>query len=103
MSYIEFKDFNFKLVVIQQLMYERELITPKFDAYDFAASYKERAIEIDEEGYEIIPEIKDYFEKLEVDEKYAAEITEIYQDGAAQNSINSVKSFLTFSIVVNYS
>jgi len=51
-----FKDFNFKLMVIQKLIYEMEILIPKFNVYDFAKNYKTRSINIDEEGYEIIPE-----------------------------------------------
>ncbi len=78
---IEFADFNFKLAVIQVLMYEKKLLQPQFDLYDFVDNYAERKIDVEEEGYEFIPEVTDYFRTLEIDEKYADEITEINQDG----------------------
>ncbi len=78
---IEFADFNFKLAVIQQLMYNKKLIEPAFDLYDFVDNYKEREIDVEEEGYEFIPEVIEYFKNLEIDKKYAEEIVEIYQDG----------------------
>lgn len=78
---IEFTDFNFKLAVIQQLMYNKKLIEPAFDLYDFVDNYKEREIDIEEEGYGFIPEVIEYFKNLEIDKKYAEEIVEIYQDG----------------------
>jgi hypothetical protein len=78
---IEFTDFNFKLAIIQQLMYEKKLIVPAFDLYDFADNYKEREIDIEAEGYGFISEVIEYFKNLEIDKKYAEEIVEISQDG----------------------
>lgn len=78
---IEFKDFNFKLAVIQILMYEKELITPKFDLYEFVDLYDKREIDIEEEGYDFIPEVTDYFENLEIDARFAEHVTEVIQDG----------------------
>ena len=78
---IVFADFNFKLSVVQILMYEKGLIEPAFDVYEFAERYTVREIDIEEDGYEIIPEVKDWFEQLEVDQKFTGEITSIQQDG----------------------
>jgi hypothetical protein len=78
---LKFADLNFKLAVIQVLMYEKGLLTPKFDAWDFADSYTERKIDIEEEGYEPIEEIRQYFMDLKIDRKYAAEVTELDLDG----------------------
>lgn len=77
----KFKDFNFKLAVIQVLMYDKELLKPKFDTFDFVANYKERKIDTDKEGYEIIPEVKKYFEDLEIPVDLLNQVTSIYQDG----------------------
>lgn len=79
---IEFADFNFKLAVVQVLMYEKELLLPKFDIYEFTKRYTARVIDLEEEGYDLIPEVTAYFEKLEIDKKFAEEITEIYQLGS---------------------
>ncbi|SFM80753.1 hypothetical protein SAMN05428949_0864 [Chitinophaga sp. YR627] len=78
---IQFTDFNFKLAVIQQLMYEKKFIAPVFDLYEFIRDHSAREIDVEEEGYAFIPEVTAYFEALEIDRKYAAEITEISQDG----------------------
>lgn len=79
-QFIDFKDFNFKLAVINVLMYEKELITPKFDIYNFLKTL-DRDIDIEKEGYDIIPEIKEYFTNLKIDINLAKEVTEIIQDG----------------------
>lgn len=78
---IEFKDFNFKLAVIQVLMYEKKILQPVFDLHDFIQNYEQRVINIEKEGYHFIAEVTAYFESLEIDEKYANEVTEISQDG----------------------
>lgn len=81
MAKVEFKDFNFKLAVIQVLMYEKELLQPMFDLDEFVDSYKARKIDIDEEGYDLIPEVKKYFEELEIPASMLSEVDEISQDG----------------------
>ncbi len=80
---IEFKDFGFKLSIIQELMYDKELLKPKFDLYEFVEWYDKRKIDIEEEGYEPIPEVTQWFRDLPVPKKYAPEITRIYQDGGS--------------------
>ncbi len=78
---VQFKDFNFKLAVIERLMYQQGVLTPRFDVYDFVAAYPERQIDIEEEGYEIIPEVRAYFEQLAIPAELLPSIAEIYQDG----------------------
>jgi len=78
---IQFQDFNFKLLVIEELMYNKNLLQPKFDVYEFAPLYKQREINIDNEGHTAIPEVFQYFASLEIDKELAKEITELYQDG----------------------
>lgn len=53
---LEFANINFKLAVVQELMYEKKLLEPVFDIYEFAEEYTRREIDIDEEGYEPIKE-----------------------------------------------
>ena len=78
---IEFKDLNFKLAVIQELMYNKCLIEPEFDVYEFIESYDKRKIDVDEEGYEPIPEVLQYFENFEVPEELAKNIDYLSLDG----------------------
>ncbi len=77
---IEFDDFGFKVCVIQELMYNKELLKPKFYLDEFVEWYDKRRIDLKEEGYEPIAEVTQYFRDLEVPKKLASEITEIYQD-----------------------
>ncbi len=77
----KFEDFNFKLAVIQKLMYEQDVLSPRFDVYDFVKNYEARQIDIDAEGYEIIPEVKHYFEQLEIPVSTLPNIEKLFQDG----------------------
>ncbi|MBV8251335.1 MAG: hypothetical protein JO154_01910 [Chitinophaga sp.] len=88
---IEFTDFNFKLAVIQQLMYEKNLLQPVFDLYEFVENYQPRKIDVEKEGYAFIPEVTAYFESLEIDRKFADEITEIQQDGGDDIYLNMLR------------
>lgn len=78
---VQFEDFNFKLAVIQELMYERDVLQPRFDLYDFVESYTARDIDIEKEGYDVIPEVRAYFEALEIPADALPEIEDLYQDG----------------------
>lgn len=55
-AYLKFENFNFKLAIIQELMYEQEVLAPKFDAYDYCDKH---GIDIDGYYCEIIPEIRE--------------------------------------------
>lgn len=78
---LEFTNFNFKLAVIQELMYEKELLTPIFDVYEFAEEYTKREIDIDDEGFEPIKEVKKWFKDLQIPKSLANELTVIDMDG----------------------
>ena len=78
---LKFDNFNFKLCIIQVLMYEKKLLKPKFDIYEFAKCYPTREINIEEEGYDPIKPAIEYFKKLEIPSSLASEIEEIIMDG----------------------
>lgn len=85
---IEFADFNFKLAVIEELMYNKELLKPKFDVYEFAEINNIEGFSAIEGGYEPIPEVVEYFKALEIDINLAKQVTEIYQDGGNEIYMN---------------
>lgn len=78
---LTFQDQSFRLAVLNILMYDKNLFEPAIDAFEFARNYDKRIIDIDEEGFEIIPEILEYFNKLEILDSHVKDIDEIYQDG----------------------
>lgn len=78
---IVFADLNFKLAVIQELMYEQKILKPEFDVYAFARQYKDRQIEVTKEGDAPIPEALEYLKNLDIDQAFAEKITSLEQDG----------------------
>ncbi|OHD09569.1 MAG: hypothetical protein A2086_04265 [Spirochaetes bacterium GWD1_27_9] len=78
---VKFTDFNFKLMVLQELMYNKESLIPQFDVYDFAESHTKRKINIEKEGYKIIPEVEKYFQDIDIPKEMLESIKELSQDG----------------------
>ncbi|MDO4880913.1 MAG: hypothetical protein Q3983_06505 [Capnocytophaga sp.] len=78
---LSFTDFNFKLAIMQELMYNQEVLQPKFDVYDFCEDYSKR--EIDPEDYyeRMIPEVKRWFNEYPIPVSFASLVTELYFDG----------------------
>jgi len=74
-------DFNFKLMVINQLMYIDKVLLPKFDVWGFAKTYDKRKINIEEEGYAPISEVISYFKGLEISMDLLIDIKELQPDG----------------------
>ena len=88
---ITFQDFGFKLSIIQELMYNKNLITPAFDLFEFVDWYTKRDIDLEEEGYEPIKEVTQYFRDLPIPKRLAPEITKIYQDGGNNIYLNLLR------------
>ncbi len=76
-----FKDISFKLMVIEELMYNQKVLEPVFDIHQFIEEYTGRDISFEEDGYEVIPEVLKYFKNLEIPEDKRLLVTELYQDG----------------------
>lgn len=74
---IPFTDTNFKLAVVQELMYNQGLL-PRFDLRAHAAA---QGFTYDAGSFEAVPEALAYFEALEVPAELAEKITEIEMDG----------------------
>lgn len=80
----QFKDLNFKLLVIQALMYDQEKLTPRFEVREFARRYTAREIMIEDEGYDPIPEVLDYFRGLPLAPALLAQVEELGFDGGLE-------------------
>ena len=78
---VKFKDFNFKLLVVEQLMYQRRVLKPKFDVWKFARNYTDREIDIEAEGYAVIPEAMRHFQDLALSKQDLAKVTRLTLDG----------------------
>ena len=79
-SYLHFENFNFKLAILQILMYDFNVLDSQFDIYEFVDTYNHRPIYLQEEGYDIIPEVYEYFKDIEIEVDYAQYVQEIVMD-----------------------
>lgn len=78
---LSFDNFNFKLAIVNELMYEQNLIQPKFDVYDFAKDYTKREIDTFEEGdFQPIREVKKWFQELAVSAALAGKVEHLCLD-----------------------
>ncbi len=78
----QFEDINFKLIIINELMYEKKLLTPAFNLMSFAKEFDHR--EISTKGYDIIPEALEYMTGLKIPEELMSSITELTYDPASE-------------------
>ena len=81
---LHFQNLNFKLAVIQVLMYEKELLTPKFDIWAFTKACACRTVGLEEEDGGPIPEALRWFERLPVPAGLAGAVTELRMDSDNQ-------------------
>lgn len=85
---LHFDNINFKLTIIQVLMYDLEVLKPVFNIFDFAEEFSE--LDIDTESMEIIQPALDHFEKLQIPKEYAQHVQEIYMDGGNEIYLNLI-------------
>lgn len=76
---LEFDNFNFKLAIMQVLMYDLEVLEPYFDIYDFAMQYEGK--EIDTESFKVSKPVLNFFKKLPIPKRLAEQVEEISMDG----------------------
>ncbi|MGP1611611.1 MAG: DUF6892 domain-containing protein [Catonella sp.] len=87
-DFLHFDNINFKLAIVQTLMYDLKLLEPSFDIYDFANQYKDE--EIDTESYTIIKPALNYFRNLPIPKKFASQVETIYMDGGNEVYMNLI-------------
>lgn len=87
-KYLLFDNLNFKLAIIQVLMYDLEILKPAFDIYNFAEEFSE--LDIDTESTELIEPALDYFKNLQIPQKYANQVKEIDMDGGNEIFMNLI-------------
>lgn len=79
-SVVEFVDPNFKLLVLEHLMFEAKVIEPAFRIEGFVAAWKERDIDLTEEGYdEPIAEVAAWFAAYPIDRKHLKKVRSLAQ------------------------
>ena len=87
-GYLQFDNFNFKLAIIQELMYDINVLQPEFDIYEFAKEYKGE--EIDTESETAIEPALDYFKNLQIPKSLAKEVGSFYMDGCNEVYMNII-------------
>ena len=87
-GYLQFDNFNFKLAIIQELMYDINVLQPEFDIYEFAKEYKGE--EIDTESDTVIEPALDYFRNLQIPKSLAKEVGSFYMDGGNEVYMNII-------------
>ena len=83
-----FRDFNFKLLVIEKLMYEEEMLTPQFRIHD---RMRERGV-TDVQGwafdnglaFTVLDESRAFFEELEIPDALLAGVETLCVDGGLE-------------------
>ena len=85
---LHFDNINFKLTIIQVLMYDLEVLKPVFNIFDFAEESSE--LNIDTESMEIIQPALEYMMNLPIPKKYAEQVQEIYMDGGNEIYLNLI-------------
>ena len=74
---LAFKNFNFKIAVMNELMYEKALLQPKFDVFEYC---KERGID-PYADFGALPQAKKWFKDYPVPADLAEQVSELYLDG----------------------
>lgn len=85
---LHFDNINFKLAIIQVLMYDLEVLKPIFNIFEFAEEASE--LNIDTESMEIIQPALEYMMNLPIPKKYAEQVQEIYMDGGNEIYLNLI-------------
>ncbi|MFF3013117.1 DUF6892 domain-containing protein [Streptomyces sp. NPDC057939] len=80
-----FRDFNFKLLVIEKLMYWDRTLGPEFSLRDHMRAHGvedlEAHVERNELEYTVLAEARAYFEELEIPAELLATVDELTFDG----------------------
>lgn len=87
-DFLYFDNLNFKLAIIQVLMYDLKLLKPYFDIYDFASKCTEE--DVDTDSYTIIEPALDYFKNLSIPKDLGTYVETIYMDGGNDVYMNII-------------
>lgn len=74
---LAFKNFNFKIAVMNELMYEKALLKPKFDVFEYC---EERCID-PYADFGALPQAKKWFKDYPVPANLAEQVSELCLDG----------------------
>lgn len=78
---LELASFPFRLAVVQELMYEQEVLGPRFDVHDFAQDQGARSFDPLASGDRTIPAVRTWFRRLPVPARLAEAVETLVLDG----------------------
>lgn len=87
-DFLHFDTLNFKLAIIQVLMYDLHLLKPEFDIYDFADHYEGEKIDTDSDI--IIEPAMNFFKEMEIPKNFAPYVEMLYMDGGNDVYMNII-------------
>ncbi|MFE5856179.1 DUF6892 domain-containing protein [Streptomyces sp. NPDC056500] len=77
-----FTDFNFKLLVVEQLMYSDETLTPKFNLAEHLGVDDPFGYAVERDlAHTVLPEARAFFEALEISDELLASVEVLLADG----------------------
>ena len=85
---LHFDTLNFKLAIIQVLMYDLHLLKPEFDIYDYADHYEGEKIDTDSDI--IIEPAMNFFKEMEIPKNFAPYVEMLYMDGGNDVYMNII-------------
>ena len=85
---LHFDTLNFKLAIIQVLMYDLHLLKPEFDIYAFADHYEDEKIDTDSDI--IIEPAMNFFKEMEIPKNFAPYVEMLYMDGGNDVYMNII-------------
>lgn len=85
---LEFADPNLKLAVVQRLMYELEVLTPRFDLFDFADQYGGKPI--DTASTTVVRPALNWFKRLPIPAELGAQVDRLDMDGGDEVYLNII-------------
>nr|WP_141725442.1 hypothetical protein [Micromonospora pallida] len=78
---LEFASFPFRLAIIQELMYEQELLEPRFDVHDFAQDQGAKSFDPHSFGDRMVPAVRSWFRRLPIPARLAESVETLVLDG----------------------
>ena len=78
---LELKSFPWRLAVIEQLMYDQDLLQPRFDVHHFAQDRGAKNFDPTTYYDRAIPSVQAWFKKLPIPARLASEVEELVIDG----------------------
>lgn len=85
---LHFYTLNFKLAIIQVLMYDLHLLKPEFDIYNFADHYEGEKIDTDSDA--IIEPAMNFFKEMDIPKNFAPYVEMLYMDGGNDVYMNII-------------